>query len=337
MDTADELVSLVHAPKIKNAKLHNANSFQANRSSLRAILPRAYIGSHPVYTNPKTGVHVIGDNIDHVHTPTQTKMSKVWVSKHVFAEFLGSFIFVFAGTMQCASPIGGTFSQAAAFSTFFTVARSFHKSVNLSPLFSICEAIIFAEMRKGIGLVATILSVVFQFAGALVGMSLTYFFYKNHPDRLDRTLTVPKEDSVEWYHVFVSEFLFTFMMSLASFYILFKKHAEFHIKNNPLNAPTTETDAQHRHSPVKDEEIFSFELESSAVGSLYFSGIVSMGELTGGSFIITRSLAPAIFKNNYSHLEWYVLGQCTGTALALILIESYKLILMRARGLTQTQ
>lgn len=329
MDTADELVYLFHGPNV--TKSNTARSpFEINRSSLRAILPRAYIGSNPVYTNPKTGVHVIGDDVDLVHTPTQTKMSKAWVSKHVFAEFLGSFIFIFAGTMQCASPIGGTFSQAAAFSTFFTVARSFHKSVNLSPLFSISEAIIFAEMRKGIGLVATILSVFAQFAGALTGMSLTYFFYHNHPDRLMKTLTIPKEDSVEWHHILVSEFLFTFMMSLASFYILFKKHAEFHIKNNPLNHATPASDSE-KHSAVKDEEIFSFELESSAVGSLYFSGIASMGELTGGSFIITRSFAPAVFKNNFSHFEWYAIGQLVGVALALFLIETYKFVLLRTR------
>jgi hypothetical protein len=66
------------------------------------------------------------------YDPADELIDARWMAVHLAFECVGSFVFIFAGTMLCAQG-SGSYGQAIMFSGVFTALRYYRRSVNLSP------------------------------------------------------------------------------------------------------------------------------------------------------------------------------------------------------------
>jgi hypothetical protein len=109
------------------------------------------------------------------------------------------------------------------------------------------------------------------------------------------TLTQPVTQYVKTSEIFVSEAIGTGCMTLASLYL----HHTDELGTSRVPAPG---DALR---------------EPAGVGGVYAALIAIFAPQTGASFILSRSLRPAIVLASYAHLQTYVYAQLAGTAVVV--------------------
>jgi len=247
---------------------------------------------------------------DHIFPPTNERIDGKWYRYHFGIECIGSLLFVFAGCMQAANPYSSVYYQAAAFSTFFGAIRATSKNINLNPLFTLHELVIYPSLLSFKGIATAIATVLFQLLGAYAGAELTHFFYKKFPNAMENTVTriptqIAQNGYVDYQHIIISEMIFTFLFAISSIHIQYKKS----IQHNK----TMET---NNNKSLHNE---AFELEPIATGTIYFAALYTLCEYTGGSLVFTRSLGPAFVTGIYTDLEYYLCGQLCGEVIALFI------------------
>jgi glycerol uptake facilitator-like aquaporin len=259
-----------------------------------------------------------------------------WLLLHLLTELFGSFAFIFIGCGQIATDSGSQISRALAFSSAFTVVRSIRKSVSLDPFMSVLEFFIHLRRFGGdrhFGLLVLIMvsSIAVQVFGSYIGALMAFYYAKSVCEdtsacmRLTLTI-VPKQTSYANNSVMLTEALFTFAMAYVSLMIQQQTidEAEQQQQQQQANDPalvqiaprTINANAATRANAVFD--MHSIHYEPALIGVIYYTGMMQMANVGGGSLIFTRTLGPAFVLNTFTSVQVYFYGQVIGHGLAFL-------------------
>jgi len=152
----------------------------------------------------------------------------------------------------------------------------------------------------------------FQIAGAVFGAWLAYFFQGSEPAAFTANLTMPYAGvPTTEYQMMLSDLLWSFGIGLVAFSYIHQTVKDYQEKKSKKSLEQTDAVGELQALP---------KIEGAAVGAVLFLAIAMMYYTTRGSFVLTRSLGPAMVLGVYTSLGWYVLGQSAGYLAAAILV-----------------
>lgn len=245
-------------------------------------------------------------------------MNAKFFKAHFFFEFFGTAMFVFVNTM-----LGSSIDPNRAFTTSFVWGgiRWIRPSAMLDPLQTLVpELLILRYHLSLLGWFKIIGSIAMQIGGCIFGAYMSYLFQGSNEEFFSENLTAPPDGvSAPAYLLMLGDFIWVFPMGLVSYTYIWSLIKKYKDKQDKLAAESCGIEINGQPEDSDDVQLIP-QIEAAATGSVLFLAIDSMYQTTKGSFIITRSLGPAIILNNYTFLGWYFLGQVAGQLLACLCV-----------------
>jgi glycerol uptake facilitator-like aquaporin len=257
-----------------------------------------------------------------------------WLFRVFAFEFLGSMFLFFVGMSQTASPNASPWTQASAFGFTSASIRSLRLGISLNPLDTLAELVLFRKKLSLWRYAKALGSIVSQIVGSIIG---TYFALQVRGSvSMQRTFTVPKTDDVGVMSVVVSEFVFTSIIAFCSMKIQYDTIRSWdEATSDPVISSNAVIGTPDAVVAVKKKPagllsaiagaLSSVDIEPVATSGVYVLAVTTMAELTGGSFVLTRSLAPAVVLKGVdfacSEYHWvgvYFASQCVGHLMVVI-------------------
>ena len=214
--------------------------------------------------------------------------------KKYWAELLGTYILVFVGTgaIMINEITGGTVSHLGVGLSFGLVVMAMIYAIGDISGAHINPAVTIAfAVAKRFPKIQILPYISFQLAGAILASASLYFIF---PERLSFGETLPLKGN--WEQSFILEFILTFILMFVI-----------------LNVSTGS----------KEKGITA----ALAVGGVVAFEATFAGPISGASMNPARSIAPAIFSGDLTHLWLYIVATILGSILAVYsckLIQSNK-------------
>lgn len=338
------LRDLQHATRPPRAyhygRFHPTGPVNGNTAEQRPLVRNMRDPADPIqlYQNPTGGlddpiVRNAQNNNRAFKYWTGEEITWKWLILHLLTELVGSFAFIFIGCGQIATDSGSQISRALAFSSAFTVVRSIRKSVSLDPFMSVIEFFIHLRRFGGdrhFGLLVFIMisSVAVQIFGSYLGALMAFYYAKAVCEDTEAcmrlTLTiVPKQTTYANNAVMLAEAIFTFTMAYVSLMIQQQTIDDTENTNDPgpptklpQRAPNPAAAARANNAVF---DMHGIRYEPALVGVIYYTGLMQMANVGGGSLIFTRTLGPAFVLKTFTSVDVYLFGQIIGHGMAFLI------------------